>query len=152
MITNDLMVVTMGIAFYLIPLLLIVATLWFLWRRRSLTQYRDDDDKKRLWTVIRDPIGVACVLFVGGFVMVSFLTGRLSIDDYVSVPIGAADVMWRSLTEWDEPLSSESIALRGGVLIAIVSVIIVATTLSSYFRSRLRHLSGRAVGSARDSN
>lgn len=142
MITNDLMIVTMGISFYVIPLLLLLATSLFMWRVRRLTP-RDDDAIK---SIVRDPIIVTLVLIAAGLVMVSFLTGRLSLSDYVSVPAEAFVILWRAISEWEDPLSSSSIALRGGVLIAVASVVIIAVTITSYFRARLSHLAaGREV-------
>ena len=135
MITNDLMIVTMGISFYLIPLLLLTATIVFMLRARRSPALQEDAAIKN---IVRDPIIVTVVLIVGGFMMVSFLTGRLSLADYLSVPTEAFDVFWRSITQWEEPLSSSSIALRGGVLIAVVSVVVIAVTITSYFRTRLR--------------
>ena len=135
MITNALLIVTMGISFYLIPLLLLCATVVFMLRVGKTIGFGDRD---RIKSIVRDPIIVTIVLIVGGVMMVSFLTGRLSLSDYLSVPGEATGILWRSLTEWEDPLSSSSIALRGGVLIAIVSVTIVAVTITSYFRTRLR--------------
>ncbi|MDQ4144304.1 MAG: hypothetical protein M3198_11280 [Actinomycetota bacterium] len=138
-ITNDLLVITMGIAFYLIPLILVLGISLFLWRWRGVS-----DPGSRgtgglaLRPILKDPIAVTLVLGIGGFVMVAFLTGRFSFADYLSVPADALDVLWQSLTDWRDPLSSESIALRGGVLIAIASAAVVSAALLSYFRGRLR--------------
>ena len=132
----------MGISFYLIPAMLLAATLTFLWKGRHLIR---DREGARGFTrfVIRDPLLVTLVLFLGGFVMVSFLSGNVSIDEYLSVPRGALDVVVDALSEWEDSLSSESIALRGGVLIGIVSIAIVAFTIVSYFRTRMKNLSAR---------
>ncbi len=140
MITNDLLVITMGIAFYLIPLLLGVSILVFLWRIRAVSGARGRPRADRLRAALKDPITVVVVLLVGGFVMVAFLSGRFSLADYFSVPLDSFKVLSRTVTEWDDPLSSESIALRGGVLIGIVSAVVVAVTSRSYFRARLDQL------------
>ncbi len=142
MITNDLMIVTMGISFYLIPLLLLCATAVFMWRVAMTVGF---GDREKIKGIVRDPIIVTVVLVVGGLMMVWFLTGRFSISEYLSVPREAAAVLWRSLTEWEDPLSSSSIALRGGVLIAIASVAIIAVTITSYFRARLRASTEREI-------
>ena len=130
------MIVTMGIAFYLIPVILLGATTLFLWRARSMHQ---EAGTRRAQTraVSRDPLVVAGVLAASGFVMVSFLTGRLSLADYLAVPADAFDILWASMTQWGDPWSSDSIALRGGVVIGLVSVAIVVATLRSYFSTRL---------------
>ena len=151
MITSELLIVTMGIAFYLIPLLLLVATLVWLWKGRHLIRDREGARGFARF-VVRDPLLVSLVLFVGGFMMVSFFTGNLSLAEYLSVPRGALDVFVDSVVTWEDPLSSESIALRGGVLIGVASIVIVATTIVSYFRTRMRNLSAREKATARDSH
>lgn len=151
MITNDLLIVTMGISFYLIPAMLLIATVVFLWRGRHLIQDREGARGFARF-VVRDPLLVSLVLFVGGFMMVSFLTGNLSLGEYLSVPRGALDVLGETLLEWEDPLSSESIALRGGVLIGVLCTVVVATTIVSYFRTRMRNLSAREKSTPRGSH
>ena len=136
--TNSLMVITMGISFYLIPLLLIVATAVFIWRWRATRSSAEPRLPPVPREAIRDPLIVAIVLLVSGVLMVAFLTGRLSLDDYLSVPGDALGVLSETVTDWTDPLSADAIALRGGVLVAVASTVIVAVTLLSYYRERLR--------------
>lgn len=128
----------MGIAFYLIPLLLGVSTLLFVWRWRTTSVADPDEDGRAVPTdAIKDPLIVAGILGASGIAMVAFLAGRFSLDDYLSVPVDTLSVLGDALFVWEDPLSSHSIALRGGVLIALTSTIVVCVTLISYYRGRL---------------
>ena len=95
---------------------------------------------------IKDPLIVAGILGVSGIAMVAFLAGRFSLGDYLSVPVDTLRVLGDALFVWEDPLSSHSIALRGGVLIALTSTIVVCVTLISYYRGRL-HQSDRLAKS-----
>lgn len=139
-ITNSLMVVTMGIAFYFIPLLLSISTLLFVWRWRATSvRYGDDDGHDVPKDAIKDPLIVAGILGASGIAMVAFLTGRFSLADYLSVPVDTLGVLGDAVIVWEDPLSSHSIALRGGVFIALASTIVVCVTLISYYRGRLHY-------------
>ena len=152
MITNSLMVVTMAIAFYVIPLILLVATALFIWRWRTRAKLRPRAGERGtagVGDVPKDPVIVAAVLAVSGFAMVAFLTGSLGLGHYVRVPADAARVLGRAVTRWEDPLSSDSIALRGGVLIGLASTIVVVVSLRSYFRNRLASLDDVDVADGR---
>lgn len=136
--TNSLMVITMGIAFYLIPLLILVATAVFGWRWRATPAFSPANDKPVPKDAVRDPLIVSVVLLVSGVLMVAFLTGRFNFADYMSVPVDAFEVLTDAVTDWSNPWSADSIALRGGVLVALASTVIVAVTLVSYYKGRLR--------------
>ena len=135
---NSLMVITMGIAFYLIPLLILIATAVFSWRWRVTRLSAAHTKSPVPKAAIKDPLIVSIVLLVSGGVMVAFLTGTFNFADYFSVPADAVDVLTEAITDWDDPLSADSIALRGGVLVALASTVIVGVTLVSYYRGRLR--------------
>ncbi len=140
MITDSLMVVTMAIAFYVIPVILLGGAALFMWRWRALDKARRGPRTRQridVVSILKDPVLVAAALAISGFAMVAFLTGSLSPAHYVRVPADAARVLSHALTRWKDPLSSASIALRGGVLIGLASVIVVVASLRSYFRSRL---------------
>lgn len=132
---NALMVITMGMAFYFIPMVLLVATLAFTWqwRARSSSGTRDPFPRE----AIKDPLLVSGVLLASGVAMVAFLTGRLSAGDYFSVPVEALSVLGEAITDWEDALSAEAIALRGGVLIALSCTIVVLFSVLSHFRRRL---------------
>ena len=132
---NALMAITMGMAFYFIPVVLLVATLVFTWRWRSRSSSDTGDTFPR--EAIKDPLLVSSVLLASGVAVVAFLTGRLSADDYFSVPVKALSVLGESITEWEDALSAEAIALRGGVLVALSCTIVVLFSVLSHFRRRL---------------
>ena len=136
--TNSLLVITMGIAFYLIPLLILGATAVFVWRWRVTHTSPSDGISPLPKGAIKDPLIVSIVLLVSGVLMVAFLTGRFSFADYLSVPADAMGVLAEALTDWSDPLSADSIALRGGVLVALASTVIVGVTLVSYYMGKLR--------------
>jgi hypothetical protein len=132
---NSLMVVTMGIAFYFIPLVLLFATLVFVMRWRSRPAAETAPIPRE---AIKDPLIVAGVLVCSGIAMVAFLTGQFRFGDYLSVPADSFGVLGDALTDWDDPLAAESIALKGGVLIAVACSVVVIFSVLSHFRRRLR--------------
>ena len=132
---NALMAITMGMAFYFIPLVLLAATLVFIWRWRSRSFSHAGGTFPR--EAIKDPLLVSIILLASGVTMVAFLTGRLSANDYFSIPVDALRVLGDAITEWEDALSAESIALRGGVLIALACTVVVLFSVLSHFRRRL---------------
>ena len=130
------MAVTMGMAFYFIPLVLLLGTLVFAlrWRVRAKEE-KDPEPFPR--EAVKDPLIVSAVLIASGVGTIAFLTGGLSAEDYFSIPVDALVVLRDAVTDWEEPFAAESIALKGGVLIGLACTIVVVFSVLSHFRRRL---------------
>ena len=107
---------------------------------------RRSDRWAELRPVVRDPLRVATILFLSGIAMIAMIGGDFGLENYANTPVAALEVLVDSFTNWNDPLSSRAIAVRGGVLIVILCCAFVTTTLVSYFRHRwtvLRESSNR---------
>ena len=141
MVTGSLLELTLGIAFYLLPAASLAVTAVFLVLHNRLQSRAASLPPAR--KVVRDPLLVTALLAMSGPVMVSGLTGRWSWIDYARVPLASARVAWLGLTDWNDPLSSEAISLRGGVVIGAASAAVFLVSLVGYYR---RALPGEAAG------
>jgi hypothetical protein len=130
------MAVTMGMAFYFIPLVLLSGTIAFAlrWRVRA----REDKDPEPFpKEAVKDPLIVSAVLIGSGMGTIAFLTGGLGAEDYFSIPVDALVVLREAATDWTEPFAAESIALKGGVFIGLACTVVVVFSVLSHFRRRL---------------
>jgi hypothetical protein len=134
-----LLAITMGASFFLLPFVCYLATTVFViayLRRSRLTRMGFNEHWSRLRPVIRDPLRVATILLLSGIAMIAMIGGDFGLENYASTPQAAVEVLIDSFTNWNDPLSSRAIAVRGGVLIVLMSCLFVTTTLVSYFRHR----------------
>ena len=146
--------VTMGAVFFAIPAVFLLSSIIFtaLWLRTG--RRRNDESDAQIsdaFVLLKDPLMIAVVLSLAGFAMILLLSGDVSISDYFSVPKRAAEVLGDTLTDWTDPLSSEAIAVRGGVLIVVAATIGAVVALISYFGRCLAE-SGRRDRSGASSN
>lgn len=134
---RGLLAITMAAVFFLLPLLCYLATAVFvtayLRRRRRLAVSPRWAD---LRPVVREPLRVATILFLSGIAVVALIGGDLALENYASPAVAAVDVLGDAFTNWNDPLSSRAIVVRGGVFIVLLSCIFVTVALVSYFRNR----------------
>lgn len=136
---SALLSATMGAAFFILPLVMLVASAIFVSMRFRKAK-REGFDKKKEWIAIkpalRDPVSVGTMLLLSGFIVVSFITGRLVLSDYSQLISDAFVAYWDAVTDWEDPLSSSSISFKGGVLVVFMSAAVVAHALNGHFRTR----------------
>ncbi len=136
---RGLLAITMAAVFFLLPVLCYLATAVFvtayLRHRRHSTMSR-----KQRWAdlgpVVREPLRVATILFLSGFAVVALIGGDFALENYASPAVTAVDVLGDAFTNWNDPLSSRAIVVRGGVFIVLLSCVFVTVALVSYFRNR----------------
>jgi hypothetical protein len=136
---SALLSATMGAAFIILPVLMLVASATFmvLRVRRARTESIEMKDEWAASKVaLRDPVTVGVLLLLSGIIVVSFVTGELDLSDYRDLVQDAGRAYWTALTEWDDPLSSRSISFKGGVLVVFMSAAVVLYALIGHFRSR----------------
>ena len=129
----------MAAAFIFFPLGMLLGAAVFVTARLRRAS-REHSDFKKEWALsraaVRDPVTGGVLLILSGVIGVSFISGRVRLDDYSDLISDAVDAYRRAVTEWTDPLSSESISFKGGILIVFVSAVIVAYSLVGHFRSR----------------
>ncbi|MDQ3986307.1 MAG: hypothetical protein M3280_07380 [Actinomycetota bacterium] len=155
MIAEPLLMVTMGAAFFVIPFVVLLCSAIFLafWLRGSSANANTKRHLSDAVPVLKDALTVAVVLSLTGFATVLFLSGDVSLGDYVSVPKRVLEVLEESVTDWTQPFSAEAIAVRGGVFIVVVATTGAAVALISYLRRSLAETdpsSQRSAGSSLD--
>ena len=139
MVTTALLSGTMGAAFVILPILMLIASAAFVFLRLRRARAESIDPKKE-WEVskpaIRDPVLTSLILLISGFIVVSFITGEFDLSDYAQLVGDAFASYRRALTNWEEPLSSQSISFKGGILIVFMSAGVVVYALVGHFRTR----------------
>jgi hypothetical protein len=139
MALTALLSATMGAAFIILPLFMLLGSAVFLLLRFRRARAESIALGKE-WAVsrraLRDPATVSLMLLLSGFIVVSFVTGELDVTDYGGLLSDAVTAYWDAISEWEDPLSSESISFKGGILICFMSGAVVAYALFGHFRTQ----------------
>jgi hypothetical protein len=139
MAVTALLSATMGAAFIILPLFMLLGSAVFLLLRFRKAR-AESTALGREWAVsrhaLRDPATVSLMLLLSGFIVVSFVTGELDVTDYGGLVSDALAAYWDGISEWEDPLSSESISFKGGILIVFISGAVVAYALVGHFKTQ----------------
>ena len=134
-----LLAVTIGASFFFLPLVCYLSTVTFFAlyvRRADVAEMSWGERWEQLRPIVRDPIRVATLLFLSGVAVTVMIGGSFRLAEYADAPITTLEVVAESFTNWNDPLSSRAIAVRGGVFIVLLCCAGVTVALVSYFRNR----------------
>lgn len=128
----------MGAVFFIVPVLVLAGSVAWLALRMWRGEARGSPRRRMVVAVriAREPLQVALLLMAAGAVLAGFVAGDLGIATYLDVARSTLVFVGESLTEWSDPATSESIALRGFGLIVIASSATVASSLWRFYSSR----------------